>query len=170
MNKWIKRLLLIFEIGGGFLGLALIAKGVAASEITPVFIMLNVIFAGLFSLGIVAGLALVEKPHLGLRLSLIYQALQIPMFASPVITYILTSGFMVGVYLQLVTGQFKFGANFNLGSQFQFHLFKDMPWLLGVNIVAVVLFVAVRKVIRSEPEPKDGEVSSENTLSDELSS
>jgi hypothetical protein len=173
MNKWARRVLLLFEIGGGFAGLAVIAESFATVEVTAATVILNSIFGGVFLLGIIAGLALVEKPAVGLRLSLIYQALQIPMFISPAITYVLISGFMVSVFCEGAHGYFMFGGNFNFGSQFQFWLFQDVGWRIGINIVAVALLVAVVRAMRRQPESRVGQPIPEGSPSaspDEMSS
>ena len=62
-----KRLLLVFEIGGGFLEFAIITQNLLASKNSLGSLIFNAIFAAVFLVGVVAGLALIEKPILGLR-------------------------------------------------------------------------------------------------------
>lgn len=164
---------MLLEIGGGFLGLVLLAESLVDRGITHVSAIPGVASAGFFLLGIIAGLALVENPALGLRLSLVYQALQIPMFVSPFVTYILTSGFTASVHIQVANRDVTIGANCNFGSQFQFHFSKDMPWFFGINIVAVALLFAVTNAMKGQSEPEDGQLSPEDALNsspDDMSS
>jgi len=145
MNKWLRRILLINQIGGGLIGLMTITNVFSFGRVTATTVVLAIIWAALFCLGIVAGLALVEKPRLGLRLSLIYQAIQVPMLISPLITYAFASGFTIAARLRQGSNLL---VNFNFGGQFSLELFQDHPWGFGINLVAAALLIAISLTLR----------------------
>ena len=138
MNKWLKTFLLLSQIGGGLLGIGIIGRVFLAGNLTPITQMVHVIFVILFAFGIVAGIALIKKPKVGLILSLIFQGIQIPVITTPTIAYIFSSGAFFNVYW-CETG---WGTNFAfLGSRYFFYINSGEPWYVGVNIVALALFV-----------------------------
>ena len=99
MNKWIKYFLIVLEVGGGFAGISIMfifqQWNTGTSHYFWWAFSIYVVF--LFLFGIVAGLALVEKPQLGAALSAVYQALQILVISSPLLTYEFFSGLQLGV-------------------------------------------------------------------------
>ena len=146
MNRWIKRLLAVLQIGGGFAGLAVIAQLVMKAEMTAISVMGNVIFGVIFFFGIVAGLVLIEDERVGIVLSQIFQATQIPLLSSPIIVYRLICGFGVAVFCQGA----EVGGNYWFGCHYAFFLFGDAPWGIGVNIVALVLFIYLLRIRKSK--------------------
>jgi hypothetical protein len=149
MNKWIKRLLVVLQIGGGFAGLVVIAQLVIMNaEITAISVMGNVIFGIIFFFGIVAGLVLIEDEKLGIVLSQIFQATQIPLLSSPIIVYRLICGFGVAVFWQGA----RAGFNYWFGCHYAFFLFDNAAWGIGVNIVALVLFIYLVRLRKRKPE------------------
>ena len=138
MNKWLKIILLIVQIGGGLLGFYVIGRVFLTEKMTPIQVLICATFAIVFAFGILAGIALIKKPRLGLILSLIFQAIQIPIIITPVVSYILSSGVYVN-YLWHETGwKVEYAL---LGSRFYFYLNSNEPRCTGVNILALVLFV-----------------------------
>jgi len=137
MNKWIKWLLLLFQIGGGAFGLALVAKQLLSTEQTGISLILHIVFTLVFLFGIAAGVALVKKPNLGLLMSLVYQGIQIPIIISPVVAYRMFSGATFFVY----GGQTGFGAYLFFGGHYLFWLNGSEPWLVGINFIALALFI-----------------------------
>lgn len=157
MNKWLKSFLLLSQIGGGLLGIGIIGRVFLAGNLTPIAMIINSAFVIVFAFGILAGLALIKKPKLGLILSLIFQGIQIPIIITPSIGYILSSGAFLNVYWHGTGWGTKFAF---LGSRYYFYLNSGEPWCAGANIVALVLFVflireiwleaAVLKISKSE--------------------
>ncbi|UCC21790.1 MAG: hypothetical protein JSW23_08225 [Planctomycetota bacterium] len=142
MNKWFTRLIIILQIGGGFAGVVSIAPNFVSTDSTPLSFVLNTIFTGLFLFGIVAGLSLIEKPKLGLLLSQVYQAVQIPAIASSVLVYTLSSGLTACLLIQQGG---DIGCNLNLGVQYRFMLFSGVPWGFGINIPPLIFFIILHK-------------------------
>lgn len=144
MNKWLKIFLLIGQIGGGLLGFYVIGRVFLAGDLTPIEVMISATFAILFAFGILAGVALITKPRLGLILSLIFQGIQIPIIITPVVSYILSSG----VYVNFLWHETGWKAEYALlGSRFYFYLNSGVPRCTGVNIAALVLFVCLVREI-----------------------
>lgn len=160
MNKWLKIVLLLFQIGGGLLGIVLVGRVFLGVNMSPVVMIIYAGFAIVFGFGIVAGVVLIKKPKLGLKLSLIFQSIQIPIIKTSVLSYILYTGGFLSVY-RSETG---WGADFAfLGSRFYFYLFRGEPWCVGVNIVALALFVVlVREIWFKEAPMKISKSESSN--------
>jgi len=157
MNKLLKTCLLISQIGGGLLGIGIIGRVFLAGDLTRISMIVSVAFAIVFAYGILAGVALIKKPRLGLVLSLIFQGIQIPVIITPALSYIVSSGAFLNVYWH-ETG---WGTNFALlGSRFYFYINSGQPWCAGVNIIALGFFfflvreiwleVAAAKISKSE--------------------
>ncbi len=138
MNKWLRAFLLLLQIGGGVLGFVIIGRVLLEAGQTPVTVMYNAAFLVVFAFGILAGVALITRPGLGLVLSLIFQGIQIPLFASPVVSYNMFSGGFFNIYWY----NNGWGTDFAiLASRFYLYLNSQQPVFLGVNILALVLFV-----------------------------
>ena len=137
-NKWLRAFLLLLQIGGSILGCVIIGRVLLESDQTQVTVMYNAGFLVVFAFGILAGVALITKPGLGIVLSLIFQGIQIPLFASPVVSYNMFSGGFLNVYWH----NNGWGTNFAfLASRFHFYLNSAEPLFVGVNILALALFV-----------------------------
>ena len=150
MNKLLNMIVLLVQIGGGLFGLSLIVPSFFTGQLTQNTMIIHGIFAFIFSFGIIAGAVLFFKPGLGLVLSAIFQAIQIPVVTVSAVAYSLSSGACFNLYKH-ATG---WGFNFFLGSHYSFYLKSGQPWLLGINIVALVLFVYLVKEIWLTPSAK----------------
>lgn len=150
MNKWLKIILLIVQIGGGLLGFYVIGRVFLTGKMTPIQVLICATFAILFAFGILAGIALITKPRLGLILSLIFQAIQIPVIITPVVSFILSSG----VYVNIFRHETGWGTKFALmGSRFYFYLNSGESQSIGVNIVALFLFFCLIREILFKTMP-----------------
>ena len=87
--------------------------------------------------GIIAGLFLAEGSQKGVLLSLIYQGLQILVFSSSMLTYSFSSGFS----LYALIGPHGPEVTWHLGSGCELSIFVDKPDIVGINLVALSLFV-----------------------------
>lgn len=150
MNRFLKMIVLLVQIVGGLLGLSLIGQSFLKEHLAQITVIFHIVFIFVFSFGIVAGAALIFKPRLGLVLSAIFQAIQIPFVTGPMVAYSLSSGACLNLYKQ-ATG---WGFNFFLGSHYVFYLNSRQPWLIGINIVALVLFIFLVKEIWLTPSAK----------------
>jgi len=144
MNKLLKTFLVLFQIGGGLLGIGVIGRVLLAGNLTSIAVIINATFVIVFAFGILAGVALIKKPRLGLILSLIFQGMQIPILMTPAVSYILSSGAFLNVYWHETGWGTKFAL---LGSRFYFYLNSGEPRCVGVNLVALALFVLLIREI-----------------------
>lgn len=133
MNIWLRRLLLILTIGGGFVGIALTIQFFTQADKVIAYVML-VAFSGLYGYGIFVGIKLSEGPPLLKHLRL-YFGLQIPFISSPVIAYRFCSGLQATV--AMVQSSLKW--DFRLGVEGQFAILSSAPWGIGVNFVALAI-------------------------------
>ena len=132
------------QIGGGLLGLGLIGRSLLTEQLMQTAVVIHIAFIFIFVFGIVAGVALVKKPKLGLWLSAVFQAMQIPIFIMPAAAYVLASGACFNLYRH-ATG---FGFNFLFGSRYYFSIHSSESWLAGINVLALVLFILLVREIR----------------------
>lgn len=145
MNKWLRAFLLLLQIGGGVLGFLIIGRVLLEAGQTPVTVMYNAAFLVVFAFGILAGVALITRPGLGLVMSLIFQGIQIPLFASPAVSYNMFSGGFFNVYWY----DNGWGTDFTfLASRFYFYLNGGESLFLGVNILALILFLLLIREMR----------------------
>ncbi len=145
MNKWLRAFLLLLQIGGGALGVVIIGRVLLQGNQTQVTVMYNAAFIVVFAFGILAGVALIKRPGLGLVLSLIFQGIQIPLFASPVVSYNMFSGGFINVYCY----ENGWGTDFAiLASRFYFYLNGAESLFVGVNILALILFLLLIREMR----------------------
>jgi hypothetical protein len=141
MNKILKTLVVLLEVGGGVIGIALIAEAILTESPGQIALMVHLAFVLVFLFGIMAGIALIKKPKLGLLLSLIYQGIQIPIIMSAKLSFDLFSGATFSTFWY-ETG---FGFNFLFGSRYHFYLNSGESWCTGLNILALVLFVLLTR-------------------------
>jgi hypothetical protein len=141
MNKWLKYTVILLQVGGGLLGLFLIGRTILTEQLTQLSVLVHVSFFFIFSFGIVAGVALIKKPVLGLFLSAMFQAIQVPMILTSTISYNMFCGAMFNIYWH-EAGR---GSNFYLGSRYYFYLNSNTPCLFGINIIALILFILLIK-------------------------
>jgi hypothetical protein len=149
---WLRRLLVILLIGGGFTGVALITEFVFPPMKSIARITL-LGFVCIYCYGIFIGLKLSEGTA-SLKYLRLYFALQIPFVSSPIITYRFGSGLQV----TLAITESGLTSICRLGSEFQFAISSSAPWGIGVNFVGLaILFllysrlVAVRDDAASKP-------------------
>jgi hypothetical protein len=143
MNKSLRTIVLIIQICGGLVGLGLIGRSILTEQTTQSTAIGHVVFILVFTFGIVAGLALIMRPKLGLWLSAVFQAMQIPILIGPTAAYALFSGACFNLYRH-ATG---FGFNFLFGSRYYFAVQSGEPWMVGINALALVLFILLIREI-----------------------
>ena len=146
MNKSLKIILLIIQIGGGLLGLGLIGRSILTEQHTQTAMIIHIAFIFVFLFGIVAGVALIKKPKMGLWLSMIFQAMQIPIVIGFAVSYALVSGVCFNLYRH-ATG---YGFNFLFGSRYYLSTHTSESWMVGINVYALVLFILLVREIRFE--------------------
>lgn len=146
MNKSLKLIVLIIQVGGGLLGLGLIGRSILTEQLTQTAVLIHIAFIFVFLFGIAAGVALIKRRKLGLWLSAVFQAIQIPILIGPAAAYALVSGACINLYRH-ATG---FGLNFLFGSRYYFSIHNGESWMVGINAIALVLFILLIREIRIE--------------------
>lgn len=167
INKPMRLLLLVFEIGGGFAGLP-IAVGVLCGQVSTGSSMSSDVRAlalALFCLlGIVAGIALIAWPRLGLGLSFVFQILQVIVVFSPYVSYFAFSGLRMGAVWTQGRPRF-FGS---IGARVGFGFGYPHEWSIGVNVVALAFTIyLVRQLVRTRATQKNVRAPEENSPQDE---
>ncbi|MDR6990623.1 hypothetical protein [Luteimonas sp. 3794] len=135
------RLVAILQIAGGFYGLAsTLASGGAGGGA----VLVLVIGLLLSTFAMIAGVLLLEGDALGERLSRIALALQIPVIATPWLSYAWHAGATVPL-------QFRFGRHVVLdldwsvpSEAFRLALAGPSTAILGVNLLALGLWLVMR--------------------------
>lgn len=142
MNIWLRRLLSILLIGGGFAGAALITDFI----FLPMKAIARAVLLGfvcVYCYAIFIGLRLNEGT-VPLRYLRVYFAFQIPFVSSPLITYRFSSG--LHVTLALIESQLTLSCR--LGSEFQCGIGSAAPWGLGVNFIGLaMLFLLYSRLV-----------------------
>jgi len=146
MNKSLKIILLIIQIGGGLLGLGLIGRSILTEQLTQTAVIIHIAFIFVFLFGIAAGVVLIKRLKLGLWMSAVFQAMQIPILIVPAAAYAMVSGACLNLYRH-ATG---FGFNFLFGSRYYFAIHSNESWMVGINAIALVLFILLVREIRFE--------------------
>lgn len=135
MKAWLRWILIITQVGGGFTGIAVTLDYLQNSGNTPSSrLMILMGFVALYAFVTIAGVLFArdERRTRPLRTAL---WLQIPLISSPIIAW----GFSAGFSLNLTLIGPELGANFWLGSFWQFYLFGDLPWGIGINLFAALM-------------------------------
>ncbi len=158
MNKFIVYLLVVLEVGGGFMGFSVILASQPWNKNINAFMYIGVCL--LFIFGIFAGLALIKESRYGIASSAIYQALQVPLISSHVISYNIRSGvrLIVGVLRGMPYVTFDIGARCTI-------IFGKRPdsWGFGINLIALILFVYLIFQLRSKPNVNESSESTEGS-------
>lgn len=142
------------QFGGGLVGLGLIGWSFYKGQLAQTTQIIHGIFAFVFLFGVIASLTLIIKPRLGLVLSAMFQTVQIPLFIKSGIVYSLSSG----VCFNLYKNSGGWGFNYLFGSHYSLNLNSVQPWLAGINVVALVLFVfLVKEILMPQPVTRPSE-------------
>jgi hypothetical protein len=145
MNRWMRRIVAVLEIGGSFMGiLALLLAKPWARGLSPGTMTVLLVFLCLGLLGLAAGLLVAEGRRLGLWLSLLYQMVQIPVIVSAAVTY----QFLPGI--QIVAGRFGdfHGVLFQCQSRLTFFIGRvPDASSCGLNLSALFFFLYLAWVL-----------------------
>ena len=143
MRSFLFRLIGILEVAGGFYGLVanlhrLLPLGSTHDSIV------TVIGLALYGFVLVAGFELLGNTERGVTFSRIAQLLQLPLIATPVLSYALYCGAFVNVSATLQAAP-HLGLDWRVGSQ-GFVLAVAGPSVshLGINLLALLAWLALR--------------------------
>jgi hypothetical protein len=151
MNRLLKIIVSLIQIGGGLVGINLIGQSLVSNRLTNSTVIINIVFIVVFLFGILAGAALLLNSKSGLLMSALFQAIQIPIYKGSMLAYSLFSGACLKIYWHKA----GYGFNFMFGSSYHFSIDKSNTWMMGVNILALVLlFLLVREMWSESPGMK----------------
>ncbi|HET6431416.1 hypothetical protein [Dyella sp.] len=143
MRSFLFRLIGILEIAGGFLGVVasvrrLLPLGSTASA------LMALISLAVFGFILVAGVLLVEGSERGVSLSRVAQLLQLPLLATPALSYALHAGGFVNVFA-IVHGSVQLGLDYRIGSHgFVLAVAGPAVWHIGLNLLALLSWLVLR--------------------------
>jgi hypothetical protein len=142
MSLFVRRILLILNVGGGFAGLAT-TLGIGASINFSVYAYgIVIFFIALYSYGIYVGVRLSEGAEVHRHL-ILYYALQVPFVSSPLVLYRFCSA------IQITAAVVDSGVAWilHIGSDWQFALLQHNPYRFGANLfaLAILLLLLVTK-------------------------
>lgn len=142
MNKWLIRISVIMQIGGGFLGIVASLTNLFQAQFSVATIILTIIAIIFFIFGIYSAILLIERKSSGLDYSIIFNFVQIPVLTSPIISFYIHAG----AYFTITLGIVKFNFNYMLGSIWHISFFmRDESFSLGANLIAVIFFLLLDK-------------------------
>ena len=143
MKPWLRLLLVMASVGGGFAGMALTTVEFAHAH-SAVRVMLSMLFLGLYGFVTASGLIFVHDPK-RTRPLVAALALQIPWISSPVFVYQFAAALCAAITLGTPEETNRIGIHFGgslfFGAHFQFRFGSsvDVPISVGVNVAALVL-------------------------------
>jgi hypothetical protein len=125
-------------IVGGYGALYMLFLAVRAGGIS----LLNMMILGLLVLLVAAGAALLKKPKLGRRLSIVAQVFQVPFIDTARFGYQLAAG--IAAWCRLSTAGVSFPTAFGVSWHVRFSsgfgpAFENHPIVLGVNLVPLLI-------------------------------
>lgn len=136
MKPGVKRVLGLLPIIGSGAGLTLLVSTLANQSSNPFTLAIMLCFAGVYALGIVAGLWMLEGHRHAVALNLVFWALQVPQLYSPVASYLFWAPTNLGVWWNLTAS--KAGLSYQVGSAFQFSMFNaGMDCIVALNLFAL---------------------------------
>ncbi|WP_267226434.1 hypothetical protein [Dyella silvae] len=142
MRNFLFRLIGILEVAGGFFGMVnmlrrLLPFGSHDSLVAVIGLVLYVFV-------MVAGVLLLEGSERGVSLSGWAQVLQLPLIATPILSYALFSGGYVNVYATLHL-PVSLGLDWHFGSEgFVLAVAGPSVSRLGINLLALLSWLALR--------------------------
>jgi hypothetical protein len=143
MRSFLFRLIGILEIAGGFLGVVASVRRLLPLGSTYESLM-AVIALAVFGFILVAGVLLMEGSERGVALSRVAQLLQLPLLATPVLSYALHAGAFVNVFA-VIHGGVRLGLDYHLGSH-GFVLAVAGPAVshIGLNLLALLSWLVLK--------------------------
>ena len=157
MGKYVLKVIAACEIVGAVIGGIIVYEMLRFAEVEPeqqpLFIVLVSVLGLATLLALVAGVLLWASRPAGLGLSLVVQALQVPLITSSGLKYKLMFG--VGAWVCVEPGEeLSVRVPINFGAAEAIAINPDLPLLVGLNLVALSFFaVLLRALLRERRGP-----------------
>jgi len=167
MNKRLIKIISIYEIVGGILGViycflivALSVKSIFNSQVSGterlITFLLVAAVLSLYILTIAAGLFLWKGSGRGYTLSVLAQCFQIPYIITSGLTYIFISGAQLGVAVGTVAGDIKLSLLLYLGSKFGIFFNSEVnSTVIGINIVPILLIKYLKNAMKEKDQTNE---------------
>lgn len=148
MQTWLRRTLGILALGGSAVGCTIILTTLLSEHPIAAKVILA-LFLPVYAWGAWCGVKMLERDPGAVRTNFLFWAVQTPVFQSTPVTYLLSSGLLGGIWLQLSPA--KITALGWLGSRFEFSINQPKPFAVGLNLVAVTICVVLWRARRGQP-------------------
>jgi hypothetical protein len=143
MRSFLFRLIGILEIAGGFLGVVASVRRLLPLGSTYETLM-ALIGLALFGFILIAGVLLMEGSERGVAFSRVAQLLQLPLLATPVLSYALHSGAFINVFATLQASP-RLGIDWHLGMHgFVLAVAGPAVSRIGINLLALLSWLVLR--------------------------
>jgi len=159
MKAWLRLTLVTMSVGGGFTGFVGNFLIPSSYYHNPRILLPLFVFAPLYAFITISGLMFVLHPD-RTRLLMVAISLQILWISSPLFVYKCFSGFHAVLdFSKRPAGNLGFSvqANAAIGSDWRVGLFDGDPWLIGVNVFALVMLVLLWRSVRTASSPLRGQ-------------
>lgn len=136
MKVFGRSLLILFSVGGGFAGISFALQTIFSQRFDAVTLTILFLALAFYTFVTVAGLVYANNPARTLPLIIAF-ALQIPAFATPVLSYSSATGaaLWVGIVIEKLGGYFTY----KIGCEFSIWLNRNTHSNIGINLVAFVI-------------------------------
>ena len=143
MRSFLFRLIGILEIVGGFLGVVASVRRLLPLGSTYETLM-ALIGLALFGFILIAGVLLMEGSERGVAFSRVAQLLQLPLLATPVLSYALHSGAFINVFATLQAAP-RLGIDWHLGAHgFVLAVAGPAVSRVGLNLLALLSWLVLK--------------------------
>jgi hypothetical protein len=146
-------------VGGGFTGFLVALQPLFASRgQSTLNLLLVAVAVALYAFVFVSGLIFVHDPRRTKPLCLAF-AIQIPWVSPPFLTYKFAAGSEFALSIGNIE-QGKVGVHLGtdtlLGSTFAFNLLQEDRWIIGVNLIALTIFVLLLRSAQTTVQISNG--------------
>lgn len=146
MNAWGRRIVGVLQIAGGATGVVMALVAIGSATAGKSLLYEEMTLCAVSALSVIAGVLVLENHSRGVSLSKIVQLASLPVVYTPFLSYQLFMGLTIRATIVPVRGVQTFWAN---GLRIQ--LFSGSQVYVGLDLLALALFVYLRRCSRSEP-------------------
>ena len=149
---WERRMLGTLAIGGGALGIAATLPAIVSSG--SIFsVLVALVAVSFYTWSMVVGIKVLERQSMDSKVFATFWLVQAPVFASPILSYQMSSGALFIVTVFHSADGFNFAADFAvLNARYNIGIFGGQSLTVGLNLFALVAFRMARDLSGPEPE------------------
>lgn len=149
MKIWLLRIISCTQIAGSIIGIATLLKIVAqlftSANLPITSLLLFILTACYFFSGVIGGIAILESRGTSRRLSIFFQAIQVPMLTTSLITYQMGVGiYWFLIFQPSIESQRSLSFLVSLGTDWRLSIFAShTAWAVGINIIALMFLISL---------------------------